>query len=234
MKTSKTPAPLARGIIFDFDGTLYGDWRIWISIIEETLADFHIPVTPLEALEEARRMVRTGDFVNSTIRISGVATALAREKGFTLDEEVKKRFFERLDAKMDDAGPGEKLNNLLNRFSQEDFRMGIVTFVRSRRILRRLEVWRLKDYFRSVITPDEVPEFKPSPEPFLRAMKDLEVTPRRCFVVGDEPVDMMGGKKAGATTVGLPVGFYSKAELEDAGADHIIGDIDLLPTIVHK
>ena len=234
MKTSRTPALLAKGIIFDFDGTLYGDWRIWISIIEETLADFHLPVTPIDALEEARRMVRTGDFVNSTIRISGVATALARERGLSLDEEVKKRFFERLDAKMDDAGPGEKLNRLLKRFAQENFRMGIVTFVRSPRILRRLEVWSLKDYFRSVITPDVVPEVKPSPEPFLKAMKDLEVTPGRCFVVGDEPVDMMGGKKAGATTVGLPVGFFSRAELEEAGADHIIGDIDLLPSIVRK
>ncbi len=234
MKTSRSPALLARGIIFDFDGTLYGDWRIWISIIEETLADFQITISPHDALEEARRMIRTGDFVNSTIRISGVATALAREKGFALDEEVKKRFFERLDAKMDDAGPGEKLNRLLKRFALEDFRMGIVTFVRSPRILRRLEVWRLKDYFRSVITPDEVPEVKPSPEPFLKAMTDLEVTPSRCFVVGDEPVDMMGGKKAGATTIGLPVGFFSRAELEQAGADHIVTDIDLLPTIVHK
>ncbi len=225
---------LATGIIFDFDGTLYGDWQIWISIIEETLADFQIAVTPFEALEEARRMIRTGSSVNNTIRISGVATALARKKGFALDEEVKKRFFVRLDAKMDEAGPGDKLNRLLRRFAHDDFRMGIVTFVRSPRILRRLEVWRLKDYFRSIITPDEVAEVKPSPQPFLRAMKDLEVAPDRCFVVGDEPVDMMGGKRAGATTIGLPVGFFSRAELEEAGADHILGDIDLLPTIVHK
>lgn len=225
---------LAAGIIFDFDGTLYGDWRIWISIIEETLADFQIPVTPFEALEEARRMIRTGDFVNSTIRISGVATALARRRGLSQDEKVKNRFFERLDAKMDEAGPGDKLNRLLKRFAHDDFQMGIVTFVRSPRILRRLEVWRLKEYFHSIITPDEVAKVKPSPQPFLKAMKDLEVSPDRCFVVGDEPVDMMGGKRAGATTIGLPVGFFSRAELEEAGADHIVGDIDLLPTIVHK
>ena len=225
---------LAAGIIFDFDGTLYGDWRIWISIIEETLSDFQISITPLEALEEARRMIRTESFANSTIRISGVATTLARRGGLCQDEEVKKRFFERLDAKMDEAGPGEKLNRLLKRFADEDFRMGIVTFVRSQRIFRRLEVWRLKEYFRSVITPDEVGEIKPSPQPFLKAMKDLEVSPDRCFVVGDEPVDMMGGKRAGATTIGLPVGFFSRVELEEAGADHIVGDIDLLPTIVHK
>ncbi len=178
-------------------------------------------------------MIRTGGFVKSTIRISGVATALARGKGFSLDEEVKKRFFERLDAKMDEAGPSDKLNKLLKRFADENFRMGIVTFVRSPRIHRRLEVWSLKDYFRSVITPDDVAEVKPSPRPFLRAMKDLEVTPAHCFVVGDEPVDMMGGKKAGATTIGVPVGFFSRVELKDAGADHIVDGIEQLPTIVH-
>ncbi len=135
---------------------------------------------------------------------------------------------------MDRAGPDNKLLRLLDELAGDNIRMGIVTFVRKPRILHRLEVWKLKQYFQSVVTPDEVPEFKPSPQPFLKAMKDLEVTPDRCFVVGDEPVDMMGGRKAGATTVGVPVGFYSREELEDAGADHILSDIDLLPTIVHS
>ena len=55
-----------------------------------------------------------------------------------------------------------------------------------------------------------------------------------CVVVGDEPVDMIGGKRAGATTVGLPQGFFSRSDLEEAGADHIIGSINLLPNVVRS
>ena len=225
---------MARGIIFDFDGTLYGDWRVWVSIIEDTLSDFKITVTPLDALQKARRIIELDENVNGTLRISGVAAALARERGLDQEEKVRARFFERLDEKMDESGPGEKLVRLLGDFSNRRFRMGIVTFVRKPRITRRLDTWNLRHYFRSVVTPDDVPEFKPSPLPFESAMRDLEVEPGDCFVVGDEPVDMIGGRKAGAKTVGLPQGFFTREELQNAGADHILGSLDLLPSILTK
>jgi len=226
---------LATGLLFDFDGTLYGDWRLWVSIIEETLSNFQITIIPHDALEMARRMIENGGDPTTTIRISSIAAALARDRGINLpEEEVRTRFFERLDARMDQTGPDEKLVGLLREFTQRGLRMGIVTFVRKPRIHRRLDVWKLREYFPSVITPDDVTEFKPSPRPFLKAMEELHVQPDECFVVGDEPVDMIGGRKAGAKTIGLPQGFFTGQELERAGADRILGSLELLPTMVYK
>ena len=222
----------ARGLLFDFDGTLYGDWHVWISIIVDALADFQLTVDPLEALEKARSMIEKGDGVNGTLRISGVASAVARDHGVKLDDEMRAKFFQLLDARMDETGPDNRVVRLLEQCQQAGYRMGIVTFVRKSRIIRRLEAWDFKRYFRSVVTPDDLPEVKPSPIPFSRAMREIEVEPRDCIVVGDEPVDMIGGKKAGATTVGLPQGFFSRKDLEESGADHIIGSIDLLPKII--
>jgi HAD superfamily hydrolase (TIGR01549 family) len=171
----------------------------------------------------------------TTIRISSIASALARDQGINLpEEEVRTKFFERLDAHMDKTGPDEKTVKLLREFTHRGFRMGIVTFVRKPRIHRRLDVWKLKEYFPSVVTPDDVPEVKPSPRPFLKAMEELHVQPEECFVVGDEPVDMMGGKKARAKTIGLPQGFFTGQELEKAGADRILGSLDLLPVMVYE
>jgi phosphoglycolate phosphatase-like HAD superfamily hydrolase len=45
---------------------------------------------------------------------------------------------------------------------------------------------------------------------------------------------MMGGKKAGAKTIGLPQGFFTGQELEKAGADRILSSLELLPIMVHK
>ncbi|OLD55880.1 hypothetical protein AUI46_03220 [archaeon 13_1_40CM_2_52_13] len=183
----------------------------------------------------ARRMIENGGNPNTTIRISSIATAIARDREIDLpEEEVRTRFFERLDARMDQTGPDEKLIGLLKGFAQRGFRMGIVTFVRKPRIRRRLDVWKLKEYFASVITPDDVADFKPSPRPFLRAMEELHVLPDECFVVGDEPVDMIGGKEAGAKTIGLPQGFFSGQELEKAGADRILSSLELLQTMVYE
>jgi len=226
---------VATGLLFDFDGTLYGDWRLWISIIEETLSTFQITITAHDALEMARRMIENGGNPNTTIRISSIAAALARDQGINLPEEdVRTKFFERLDAHMDKTGPDERTVKLLREFTRRGLRMGIVTFVRKPRIQRRLDVWKLKEYFPSVVTPDDVTEVKPSPRPFLKAMEELHVQPEECFVVGDEPVDMIGGKKAGARTIGLPQGFFTGQELEKAGADRILGSLELLPIMVYK
>jgi phosphoglycolate phosphatase-like HAD superfamily hydrolase len=180
-------------------------------------------------------MIENGGNPNPTLRISGIAAALATSRGVDLPEEkVRTRFFGVLDAHMDQTGPDEKLIGLLEEFTHRGFRMGIVTFVRRSRIQRRLDVWNLKEYFGSVITPDDEPEFKPSPRPFLKAMRELQVQPDECFVVGDEPVDMMGGKQAGARTIGLPQGFFTGQELEKAGADRILTSLEMLPTVLPK
>src|SRR5207249_7432883 len=66
-----------------------------------------------------------------------------------------------------------------------------------------LDKWKLGDYFSCAVTPEQVAEFKPSPQPYLKAIEEFHLKPRDCFVIGDEPVDMMGGKRAGTKTIGL-------------------------------
>ena len=171
---------------------------------------------------------------NGTLRISNVAAAVARDHSLVRDEEVRARFFEILDTRMDETGPDTSVIKMLKEFVGEGFRLGMVTFVRKPRITRRLDTWKLAQYFESVMTPDDESEFKPSPRPFNRAMDQLQVQPAECFVIGDEPVDMIGGKKAGATTIGLPQGFFSKGELECAGADYIVSSLNDLPSIVTR
>src|SRR5207247_9741793 len=108
-RTRRSRPDVATGLLFDFDGTLYGDWRLWISIIEETLSTFQITITAHDALEMARRMIENGGNPNTTIRISSIAAALARDQGINLPEEdVRTKFLERLDGHMDKTGRNER------------------------------------------------------------------------------------------------------------------------------
>jgi len=180
-------------------------------------------------LEKARNMIRNGTFLN----ISGVAMAMAKERGVDIEhEEIRTRFFERLDRAMDLSGPGDELLTVLNTLRSASISLGIVSFVRGPRLARRLQLWKIDNYFRTVVTPEGFSEFKPSPAPFLVAIKQLDLEPAKCFVVGDEPVDMTGGKKAGARTVGVPRGFFTEEELKEAGAETIIPSLSSLPKIV--
>ena len=223
----------SKGVIFDFDGTLYGDWRLWISLIEETLREFNLTVTPFQALELARSMIRNGE-ARETLKISGIAVALAREQGLDQDEQVRSHFFKKLDDKMDQTGPGDDLIRLLKQLRRKQLLLGIVTFVRRARLAKRLETWKIGNYFCSTVTPEEVKDFKPSPRPFLKVIRDFDLEPGDCSVVGDEPVDMLGGKRAGARTIGLPRGFYSQKELEAAGAELTISSLNQLPSTLFK
>ena len=189
-------------------------------------------IDPHDALEKARSIIENSDFTSGTLRISNVAALLAKDHGFDREEKVRARFLERLDRRMDEMGPDDDLSRMLRQFKRDGFRLGIVTFVRRPRITRRLDVWKMGDYFESVMTPDDEPDFKPSPRPFIRAMKELQVKPAECFVIGDEPVDMIGGKTAQANTVGIPQGFFNRQELEKAGADFILNSLSQLPGIV--
>ena len=189
----------------------------------------NVTVTAHQALEKAREQIARREFVN----ISGVAIALAREQGLGKDTEVRTHFLEKMDKHMDETGPGDDTVKLLRMYRKDGVHMGIVTFMRRPRLLRRLEKWSLKDYFESIITPELIEDFKPSPQPFLKAMEDLDLKGKDCIVVGDEPADIMGGKRAGALAAGLPQGFFSGNELKQAGADYILSSLTLLPTITH-
>ncbi len=147
-------------------------------------------------------MITDGSFVN----ISGVAIALAKEQGVSKDQEVRAAFLQKMDQVMDASGPGDGLAGLLNGLKRENFRLGLVTFMRQSRLMDRLDKWRLADYFESIMTPEQSPEFKPSPKPFVKAIEQLGLSPAESSTVGDEPVDMMGAKAAGARAIGLPRG----------------------------
>ena len=52
------------------------------------------------------------------------------------------------------------------------------------------------------------------------------------LVVGDMAVDILMGANAGTKTCGVSWGNGTRAELEEAGADYIIGDMSELIKIV--
>jgi HAD superfamily hydrolase (TIGR01509 family) len=79
----------------------------------------------------------------------------------------------------------------------------------------------IDEYIDASVTGDEVSAAKPDPEAVARAIEALAVDPAHVLYVGDGPNDIIAGRGAGATAVGVSYGFHP-AEMRDARPDHVI------------
>ncbi|MBN1872689.1 MAG: HAD family hydrolase [Anaerolineae bacterium] len=93
----------------------------------------------------------------------------------------------------------------------------------------------LTNLFQLIVTQASTYRLKPHPEPVLFAAQQLGIPPAACVMVGDTPVDVLSGRRAGAWTVGVLCGFGEEAELRRAGAHLVLpSTADLLPLLQNK
>ena len=84
-------------------------------------------------------------------------------------------------------------------------KLGLITNSRSDVVHKILEYFNLKNYFDVIFTGDDVDKEKPDPEMIIKACKSLGLDPSEVIVVGDTRSDVLAGKSAGCTVVGLNV-----------------------------
>ena len=75
-----------------------------------------------------------------------------------------------------------------------------------------------------ILGADDVARAKPDPEPVLQTLRSLKIPASETLVVGDMPVDILMGARAGARTCAVTYGNASAADLRAAGADALIDD----------
>lgn len=96
-------------------------------------------------------------------------------------------------------------------------------------VIEELAKFGLAGYFQNVVTSLDTQNPKPSPEALIKCSRQLEVKIFECLVVGDSVVDMRAGKNAGAKTVGVLSGIFSREELKREKPDLILENVNELP-----
>jgi HAD superfamily hydrolase (TIGR01509 family) len=81
------------------------------------------------------------------------------------------------------------------------------------------------------ISAEDVARMKPDPEALLVALHRLNVTPARAVMIGDTTADILAGKAAGVTTMGVLYGFHG-AGLAQVNPDFLVRDIRELPPLI--
>jgi N-acetyl-D-muramate 6-phosphate phosphatase len=213
-----------RAICFDVDGTLWDsddEVVIWLARLLGPFSPFLLQRNPLSA---ARRLVlfleTPGRYINN-LRYQSQSFSRLVEIGSRLTG------FHRSGASSSHLlveGVPEMLAVLAPRFS-----LAIVSARPAQSTIEFLTRNNLLRYFQTVVTGQTCKRTKPHPDPILYAAQKMGMAPQNCLMVGDTTVDVIAGRRAGAQTVAVLCGFGEESELQEAGADLILGSTaDLL------
>jgi HAD superfamily hydrolase (TIGR01509 family) len=96
-------------------------------------------------------------------------------------------------------------------------------------VIRQLKNLGIEGYFQIVVTGCDKLSPKPSPDALLECSRKLGVKTGQCAVVGDSIVDIKAGKRAGAKTVAVLSGIFSRDELKKEKPDLILESVTKLP-----
>lgn len=199
-------------VIFDLDGTLVDSRADIANALNHTLRRLGLkPVT----LEEVERRIGRG--------VRGLLRESLGERQ-DLMEMAYPTFLDFYSSHLlDNTRPYPGIKDLLR--SLEDKKKAIVTnklLHLTRKVLKGLG---LDGYFQTILGGDSLPERKPSPLPIQRIMEEAGASREKTIMVGDSPLDIEAGKKAGVITCGAAYGYNREDDLLLAGADYVVGDV---------
>ena len=95
-------------------------------------------------------------------------------------------------------------------------------------VRRILESLKSLDYFDAILGGDSVESKKPDPEGLLHLLDRFQCSPEMAVLVGDSPVDIETGKRAGVYTCIVNYGFGNPKEIASTNPDCCIDHLSEL------
>jgi phosphoglycolate phosphatase len=91
--------------------------------------------------------------------------------------------------------------------------LGVVTTKTAQYSIELLEHLGLMEYFDVLIGRENVEHPKPHPEPILKALFKLQHDKKKCWMIGDTPMDILAAQAAGVESVAVSCGYAPKTLL---------------------
>ncbi|MCK5024563.1 MAG: HAD family hydrolase [Thermoplasmata archaeon] len=200
-------------VIFDLDGTLLDSEKTILRSLNTALEEFGF--TPFEMHE-----------LHSMIGMD-LHRILAR-KGADQPIIVQRYTQVQLDTFMDDMTWYNGVPELLTNLQESGYVLAAATMRRGRVARAVLNGLGLNHHFDAIVGADDAPEPKPSGAHLLKTCESIGVEPDDAIMVGDSKYDILSAKAAGCLAIGVSWGMGSSKEMEDAGAEHIIHEMNVL------
>ena len=122
--------------------------------------------------------------------------------------------------------------SILQTLGQEGIKIAIIT--RNCEEAVRIVFPDLDRYCGGFLARDHVRRVKPDPDHLLRALETIEAVPETALMVGDHPLDIQTGQRAGILTAGVWSGTATEEELARSGADLTARNCEELITVLRE
>ena len=200
-------------IIFDFDGTL-GDTRANIvKTMQDTMRTLDLPMRGEAEIAATIGLPLEKGFGQLFPGLSG-------EEYAHCAATYREIFNKNLKILTPGLFPGVK--DTLERLAASGRMLTVASSRSSASLNGLLRDMGISGFVSYVLGADNVSKAKPDPEPVLKTLRELGFNAGDSLVVGDMPVDIMMGARAGAHTCAVTWGNASREALEASGAEHII------------
>lgn len=203
---------MVKSVIFDMDGvithTMPDHYRAW----RKVFASEGVDVTPLDIYrrEGQRGILSVRDILKSKNYpyTEEKGRELLQKKEELFKEIVKERFI-----------PGTRF--FLKSLSRQQIPLSLVTGT-ARHELNHILPRSLRELFAIIITADDVKIGKPDPEPYLCALKVLQIKASEAVVIENAPFGIQSAKAAGITCLAIETSL-PRSYLKDA--DYVFSSV---------
>ena len=200
-------------IIFDFDGTL-----------TKLNIDFH------RMREAAGKLILSYGITKDELHtdfvlemIDSAAAILNQHSPY-----ISKKFFDEANSiiekiEIESAENGElfdRTKELLNSLNSLKISCGIITRNCAKAV--KIVFPDILSYCPVVVCRDAVNKVKPHPEHLIMALNKLGGSAKHSLMIGDHPLDIKTGRRAGTKTCGVLNGHFQKNDFIKAGADLVL------------
>ena len=214
-----------RLIVFDFDGTLGDTRRNILLTMRETMEALSLPVADDDAIAATIGLPLQGCFNQLYPDLPEELFERCADTYRRIFEENRKRFMPALFPHVKDV---------LSELHTRGYLMTVASSRSSFSLREFLSDMGIDSYISLVLGADDVERAKPDPEPVLKTLRTLGIPANETLVVGDMPVDVLMGTRAGVHTCAVTYGNSTPEELQSAGADVLIDDFSQLLSILTK
>lgn len=201
-------------VILDFDGTIADTRPVILNTFHRTLDAMNLPQ-------------HSDDEIAATI---GLPLLKAFPTLEPMNEEMAavctatyRRIFEDVNAEIG-VPMFPHVANTLRQMHDKGCILTIATSRGYKSAAEFIKNFHLDDIITFIIAAEDVKHAKPDAEPVEKTLKHYGLKPEDAVVIGDTHFDILMGRNARCSTIGVTYGNGSRESLVEAGADYVVDD----------
>ncbi len=219
-----------KAVVFDLDGTIVKfnlDYKSARAEVVEYLAALGFPRSLYSLDESAFEMLKKTEIAMQNSGKKPEAFSKLREEVLRILEKHEMEA-----AKTTTLIPG--ILETLKALKEMKLKLAIFTINSKKSTEYILKTFRLKPFFKAVVTRDSVAFIKPNPIHLETVLKKIKAKPEETLVVGDSVLDVKSAQQLNAIPIAVTYGISSVEKLTQAGANCLIASPSDILTMIER